>query len=299
VCQICNRVGHVASKCYNRFDHSYQYEALNPSSFLTTQHSQPDLSWYPDIGSTNHLTNNLFNLKIRVDECHGIDQIKVRNGQGLDILHTCLAQLSTPHRTFSLPNLLHVPHIEKNLISVYQFTHDNKVFIEFHPSFFCVKVLYSGRLLLHAPNRVGLYPWPSTSPPQSVRTALIGEQVSIDQWHNCLGHPATPVVHRVLSFCPSIVSLCCLTNLLHFVLPVSKEKCTNFILVFLYLSQKILWIFFILMYGALLLFYLLIINATFCALWIFRKYFWLFPLSLKSDVLNVFTQFKAMVEFFF
>jgi hypothetical protein len=45
VCQICNRIGHVASKCYNWFDHSYQ---PNPAAYLTTQNSQPDLNWYPD-----------------------------------------------------------------------------------------------------------------------------------------------------------------------------------------------------------------------------------------------------------
>lgn len=67
------------------------------------------------------------------------------------------------------------------------------------PFFFCVKDLYSGRLLLHAPSKGGLYPWPSTSPAHSVCIALIGERVSIDQWYNRLGYPATLVVRRILS----------------------------------------------------------------------------------------------------
>jgi hypothetical protein len=39
----------------------------------------------------------------------------------------------------------------------------------------------------------------------------------------------------------------------------------------------------------------------FCIVDNFSKYFWLFPLTHKSDVhvLTVFTQFKAMVEIFF
>jgi len=50
------------------------------------------------------------------------------------------------------------------------------------------------------------------------------------------------------------------------------------------------------MYGALLLFYLSIINDIVDD---FSKYFWLFPITQKSDVLATFTQFKSMVEIFF
>jgi hypothetical protein len=41
------------------------------------------------------------------------NQIKVGNGQGLDILHTGLAQIPSYSKKFSLLNLLHVPQIEK------------------------------------------------------------------------------------------------------------------------------------------------------------------------------------------
>jgi hypothetical protein len=44
-----------------------------------------------------------------VDEYKGKDQIKVGNGQGLDILHIGLAQIPSSSKNFSLPNLLHVP----------------------------------------------------------------------------------------------------------------------------------------------------------------------------------------------
>jgi hypothetical protein len=297
VCQICNRVGHVASKCYNRFDHSYQCEPTNPAAFLTTQNSQPDLNWYPDTGSTNHLTNNLSNLNMRAEEYHGTDQIKVGNGQGLDILHTGLAQLPTSQRNFSLPNLLHVPRIEKNLISVNQFTHDNQVFIEFHPYFFRVKDLHSGSLLLQGPSRRGLYPWPSSSSFPTTRTALIGERVSIDQWHNRLGHPATPLVRRILSkhrlpvvshksalLCPA----CQQGKLhkLHFGVSLSVFKDPMDLL---YLD---VWGPAPILSSNNKRYFLCIVDD-------FSKYFWLFPLAYKSDVLTVFTQFKVMVEIFF
>lgn len=52
------------------------------------------------------------------------------------------------------------------------------------------------------------------------------------------------------------------------------------------------------MYGFLLLFYLSIINKFFfsCIVDDFNKYFWLFPLTCKFGVLNMFTQLKVMVE---
>jgi hypothetical protein len=55
----------------------------------------------------------LSNLNLRADEYKGIDQIKVGNGQGLDILHIGLAQIPSSSKFFSLPNLLHVPQIDK------------------------------------------------------------------------------------------------------------------------------------------------------------------------------------------
>jgi hypothetical protein len=77
ICQICNRVGHTASKCFHRFDHSYHSDTVSSASFLTTQSSPPDFNWYPDTGSTNHLTNDLSNLNLKADEYHGTDQIRV------------------------------------------------------------------------------------------------------------------------------------------------------------------------------------------------------------------------------
>jgi len=75
------------------------------------------------------------------EEYTGPDKIRVGNDQGLEILHSGRDILPTPSHTLHLFSLFHVPAIQKNLISVNQFTRDNPGFIEFHPNFCCVKDL--------------------------------------------------------------------------------------------------------------------------------------------------------------
>jgi len=120
--------------------------------------SAPNSQWYPNTSTNVHLTNDLSNLNLQADNYTGPDQIRVGNGQGLKILHSDHGILPTPSTTFKLLSLFHVPQIQKNLIYVNQFTCDNQVFIEFHPSYFCVKDILSCKLLLHDPSKSRLYP---------------------------------------------------------------------------------------------------------------------------------------------
>lgn len=69
----------------------------------------------------------------------GPEQIFIGNGQGLDIQSSGSSVFhspSKPHIPLTLHNLLHVPSITKNLISVSQF---NSVFFEFHADHCLVK----------------------------------------------------------------------------------------------------------------------------------------------------------------
>jgi hypothetical protein len=49
------------------------------------------------------------------------------------------SHLFTPHNSFRLNNVLHVPNISQNLLFVQKFTTDTNTFFEFHPKFFYVK----------------------------------------------------------------------------------------------------------------------------------------------------------------
>lgn len=123
-----------------RFDHSYQLDA--PPSFSTNFIAPTSFStdaWYPDSGATHHLTNDLSNLNISSKQYTGNEQIRVGDDITLPIQHSNDSFLSSHSSTFKLYNLLHVPSITKNLISVCKFCAYNHCFFEFHDTFFVMK----------------------------------------------------------------------------------------------------------------------------------------------------------------
>jgi hypothetical protein len=182
LCQICNKLGHYASTCYQRFDQASQNESHSPlQAFYSSPNLPTDESWYPDSGATHYLTHDLNNLTISSDAYTGPDQMRVGNGIGLSINHIGSAHISCPNRSFILKNLLHVPSICKNLLSVSKFAHDNSVFFEFHSSFFVIKDCRTRSILHQGPLKHGLYQLlPSlTSTPSPY--SLVGERTSAEQ----------------------------------------------------------------------------------------------------------------------
>ena len=97
---------------------------------------------------------------MKADKYHGLDQICIGNGLGLTVKHIGSTHLSTPTSSFLLHDVLHVPHITKNLISIQKFTTDTNTSIEFHPTHFFVKDCTTGKVLLHGLSNDGLYLFP-------------------------------------------------------------------------------------------------------------------------------------------
>lgn len=191
----------MAWKCYHRFDNSYSVDpSSNMHTLLTTTLTAPDLNWYSDSGATHHLTADLANLNVKADEYHGPNQICICNGLGLTLKHIGSTHLSTPTPSFLLNDVIHVPHITTNLISVHKFTTDTNTIIEFHLTHFFVKDRTMGKFMLHGLSKGGLYLFPLTfNKIHSSSSAFVGERTSPNQWDSRLGHPAFRVVHHVLS----------------------------------------------------------------------------------------------------
>lgn len=165
--------------------------------------SSHDACWYPDSAATNHMTHDYSNLTIQPTEYSGEEQVRVGDGFNLPIHHTGGSSLSTPSGKLLLHNLLHVPLLTKNLISVRQYCADNSVFFEFHSTYFFVKDLHTRSLLLRSPTRNRLYVFPSpldvsTPPLLPTPQANVGKRVSASHWHLRLGHPSLKLVHQIL-----------------------------------------------------------------------------------------------------
>jgi histone deacetylase 1/2 len=123
----------------------------------------------------------------------------------LHITHTGQSSINTVANSLVHNNVLRVPQISKNLLSVHKLAKDNGVFIIFYPYYFLIKDLETGRTLLQGRCRGGLYPIES-SEISALKCAMFTARISKEQWHRRLGHPSSQVVQSILrlndlSFC--------------------------------------------------------------------------------------------------
>jgi hypothetical protein len=203
ICQLCGKIGHTAPRCYQRPDPALA--ELSPPAYSNAQayYSSPSLppedNWYPDTTATHHMTNYLQNLNLSSKEYAGQDQIRIGNGLGLPILYSGSTSLTLSRHQFLLNQLLHVPHICKNLLLVHQFAFENSVFFEFQSSHFIIKDCKT-RLPIHQGQlNNGLYQLFPSQVSSSTSQALVGERTTSHCWHKHLGHPALRIVNLVLS----------------------------------------------------------------------------------------------------
>ncbi|KAL4318029.1 hypothetical protein GQ457_18G017830 [Hibiscus cannabinus] len=184
-CQLCGRVGHLVSRCYYRFDQTYDgcyninciedsgefQKADSDSNFGVSQDISgavafvsngaaqvvsDDVGWFPDSGATTHLTPDA-GIILNSLPYTGIGKISVANGMTVPISRVGSGSMLTNSRPLMLNNLLHVPNIKKNLLSVSKFTRDNNVSIEFFPDSCAVKDLQTRLVMLRGLETDGLY----------------------------------------------------------------------------------------------------------------------------------------------
>jgi hypothetical protein len=92
-----------------------------------------------------------------------------------------------------LKNVLHVPQLIKNLVSVRKFTTDNSVSVEFDPFGFSVKYFQTGTSLMRCESRGELYPISTTNPNKTMSPTAFAV-LSDSLWHDRLGHPGASVL---------------------------------------------------------------------------------------------------------
>jgi len=202
---------------------------------------------------------------------------------------------SSSNHLFTLHNLLHVPTINKNLLSMSHFARDNGVFFEFFPNHCCVKNQVIKQIILQGRIHEGLYVFPTLHKPlrSSVNATSYNSTVhSYDLCYKLPAHASSRTVKLVMcsnniscnvdaSFCDS-----CARAKAH-QLPFLSSNTT-------YIAP--LQLVFVDIWGPShvastngSLYYVAFVDA-------FSKYTWLYLISHKSQATSIFLQFKALAE---
>ena len=299
----------------------FAFQGKNPPTKLAVVASASNAAitnnqdpWLADSGASDHLTANLNNLSLQ-SQYKGPEQVTMGNGQSLPINHIGNGTLSTKYHNFILKNVLHVPRIAMNFLSVHKFCLNNNYSCHFDAHELKIQDIPMGRLLYKGLSENGVYPIysknfiksPSVNPTASSQTSSFPQFQSSSifhvnrsnkwlLWHHRLGHPSNKVLSTALSsidvFCPlpsdGIVSHCihCLNGKMHqFPFPTSDFHASSP----LELVHSDVW-------GPAPVtstndfqYYVLFADACF-------KFIWLYLLKHKSDVLDVFKFFKATIE---
>ncbi|KAH9744520.1 retrovirus-related pol polyprotein from transposon RE1 [Citrus sinensis] len=127
------------------------------SAPVATYGTVADSAWYLDSGATNHVTQDP-GIFVHCSAYFGNDKLHVGNGMGLAIESIGSAVIQTLSTSYLyLNNILLVPAITKNLLSISKLLADNNAFIEFFDCACFVKAKNTGIILLKGIARAGLY----------------------------------------------------------------------------------------------------------------------------------------------
>ncbi|RVX16421.1 Retrovirus-related Pol polyprotein from transposon RE1 [Vitis vinifera] len=244
------------------------------AAMVATSSIVGDGSWYMDTPFANNLNSHT--------PFAGSDKVVVGNGNRLNISNIGHSTISSVSRSLNLKNILHVPQLTTNLISVNRLCTDNNVTVEFFTNGFVVKDQASKKALLQGNLNYGLYKLSSSTPSRRYqdpddnklagRTSLTTEVPCMSStlklpnkavlWHFRLGHPARKIVNKVLSACslPQNIGQV-------FVNLVKWKRAIAYLLLCLNPKLLGLLLLYILIYGVLLLLLVLMVPDTLCSLW--------------------------------
>lgn len=149
--------------------------------------------WLFDSGASHHTTSSLSDLQSYTDY-GGPDEIRLGDGKSLKITHIGSTSLPTVHQNLSLTNVLCVPKLRKNLVSIAKLCKTNQVSVEYFSSYFLVKDLCTGMPLMRGENVHDVYCAPLLLPPQ----VNFASKASMSDWHHTLGHPSNKTLSILL-----------------------------------------------------------------------------------------------------
>ncbi|WZZ66822.1 hypothetical protein YC2023_078192 [Brassica napus] len=295
-CQIYGLQGHSAKRC----NQLHQYQQTTQPALLPTPQPRANFSyttahqpWVLDSGATHHITSDLNNLSLHQPYTGG-EEVLIGDGSGLQITHTGSVSLPTNLKPLSLKNILLVPNIHKNLLSVYKLCNNNKVSVEFFPSHFQVKDLNLGARLLQGRTNKELYEWPAVQSPPSSFYATPTTKTTLNDWHSRLGHPSISTLKTILSKFSLPISASVSNNFSCLDCLSDKSQKLSFAQTSISSTRPLEYLFTDLWTSPVTSIdnykhYLIIVDH-------FTRYSWFYPLQLKSHVKETFIKFKYLTE---
>ncbi|KAM2253909.1 hypothetical protein ACFX1S_008245 [Malus domestica] len=176
-------------------------------------------SWVVDTGASHHMTPDVTVLN-RATPYEGTEKIIVGNGESLEVTHIGNGILQTQSHALHLKQILHVPLLTVNLLSVKKLCKDNHSWFICDDAQFFVQDKATGAILHHGKSSknelfkilVHIF---RTLLNQGVRpSAFLGHTVKSSLWHQRLRHPSNEILVAMLRdsaiSCPSdeVVTVC-------------------------------------------------------------------------------------------
>ncbi|GAB2294185.1 hypothetical protein Dimus_038285 [Dionaea muscipula] len=185
-CQYCGTQGHIAKICWWIPKKTETATTVLPQALaaLTLDTSVADTEWMTDTGASNHMTGKsqlLSNFKTY----HGKDGVLIGDGSSLKIKGIGETKVKQKHASIPLHDVLYVPALTKNLLSVSQLTSQYPVNCEFSNDLFYVKDRETGQTLMTGTRRGDLYVLPSTP---ELHFSHRQHSTTAEVWHQRLGH---------------------------------------------------------------------------------------------------------------
>ncbi|KAL4290064.1 hypothetical protein GQ457_14G022270 [Hibiscus cannabinus] len=155
--------------------------------------------WFPDSGATHHVASSSSLLQDK-NVYAGKGKVHLGDGSALNIEQIGRTFIDSSTRTLCLDQLLYVPSISKNLMSVAKFAKDNDVFFEFHKTTCYIKDASTRIVLLEGQLDEGLYNFQPTRTETTMKVhhTTLKDDYGYLLWHQRLGHPSPDVIKMAL-----------------------------------------------------------------------------------------------------
>ena len=186
ICQYCDKPGHIAKICWWLPKKAKQNNELPQAlATLTLDNSIIDTEWTSDTGASNHMTRQQGMLK-NVHKYSGTDPIIIGDGSSLSITGIGNSSINQKGNVLPLDDVLLVPNLKKNLLSISQLTSQFPVNCEFSNDNFCVKARNTSHPLITGKWKANLYVL--SNEPEAYFSSRF-KSGTTDIWHQRLGHP--------------------------------------------------------------------------------------------------------------